>query len=366
MSAVMEAARRPLMLREAEAMLQFVDGADDRETWLAVGMALKAEFGNDAYDAWDRWSAQAGNYDARAVKACWRGFRAVPGRGYSIGTLVKFAKDGGYRPRAAEGPTPEELSELARRRAARAARAAKAASEKAQREANAATAMQRALEAWQQARRDGASAYCTRKGVERPEAVRFTAEGGIVIPMLRYDLPREMALKGVQTIAADGAKKFTYGMEKSGTACRLGMAVVGEPVFVCEGWATGATLRAALGYRFPVFVAFDAYNLPLVCQYVHQSLPTCPLVICADDDHATQRDGWPWNVGRIQAQVAMESVMDAGAKLVCRTAPLFAPTTPRTAKDTDFNDLHRLEGLPAVAEALQIALDCVEELRRYA
>ena len=356
-------ARRPLTLREAEAMLQYVDGADDRETWLAVGMALKAEFGNDAYEAWDRWSSAAANYDGKAVRACWRGFRAASGGGYGIGTVVKFAKDGGYKPTAEAKPNAHELAELARRRAQR---LQKAAAEKAKREANAATAMERAREAWQQASRDGSSPYCTRKLVERPESVRFTADGGIVIPMIRYDLPRDQALKGVQTIAADGSKKFTYGMEKSGTACRLGMAVVGEPVLICEGWATGMSIRAAVGYRLPVFVAFDAYNLPLVAQYVYQALPTNPMVICADDDHATKREGWPWNVGRIQAQVAMESVMDAGAKIVCRSYPVFEDTTPRTDKDTDFNDLHRLEGLQAVTEAMNLALDGIEELKRYA
>ena len=358
-----EQQRRPLTLREAEAMLHYVDGCEDRETWLAVGMALKDEFGPDAFDAWDRWSSNADNYDAKAVRACWRGFRAASGSGYGIGTVVKFARDGGYKPTAHAQPSRDELAELARRRAQR---ASKAAAEKAKREAAAATAMERARHAWQESSREGSSAYCSRKLVERPESVRFTPDGGIVIPMIRYDLPREQALKGVQIIAADGSKKFTYGMEKSGTACRLGMAVVGEPVFICEGWATGMSIRAALGYRLPVFVAFDAYNLPLVAQYVYQTLPSSPMVICADDDHATKREGWPWNVGRIQAQVAMESVMDAGAKIVCRSYPVFEDTTPRTDKDTDFNDLHRLEGLQAVTEAMNLALDGIEELKRYA
>ena len=62
----------------------------------------------------------------------------------------------------------------------------------------------------------------------------------------------------------------------------------------------------------------------------------------------------------------MDSVMDAGARLVVRTHPAFLPATPRTPGDTDFNDLHRLEGLAAVREAMQVALECIEELRRHA
>ena len=355
-------ARRPLSLRDAEAMLAYIDGAEDRETWLAVGMGLKDEFGDAAFDAWDRWSSQAHNYDAKACRASWRGFRASAGHGYTIATVIKLAKDGGFRFDSAPPPA-EALADLARRRAERQRRAQ---AERAQREADAATAQQRARDAWAAASRDGSSPYCQRKGIERPESIRYTADGGIVIPMLRYDLPREHALKGVQTIAADGTKRFTYGMEKPGTACRLGLVSVGEPIFIAEGWATASSIRAAIDWRFPVFVAFDAYNLPVVAEIVWGMYPTCPLVICADDDHATTRDGWPWNVGRIQAQLAMDSVMDAGARLVVRTAPLFAPGTPRTPADTDFNDLHRLEGLQAVKEAMQVALECLEEARRYA
>lgn len=359
------AARRPLTLRDAEQMLQYVHGSDDRETWLAVGMALKSEFGAEAFDAWDRWSADAPNYCPKACKASWRGFKAKAG-GYTIGTVVKFAQEGGFRFDPGAKPNGEQLAEVARRRAERAERARREAAERAQ---NAASAVDRAWATWHGALRDGASPYLERKLIEGPESIRYTADGGIVIPMLRYDLPREQALKGVQIIGADGAKKFTWGMEKPGTACRLGLPVVGEPVFICEGWATGMSIRMALRRRYPVFVAFDAYNLPIVTEYVHGVLPGSPLVICADDDWKTTRKvngvQVPWNTGRIQAQIAMDGVMDAGAKLVVRTAPLFAPTTPRSDKDSDFNDLHRLEGLSAVEVSMEIAFECIEEIRRH-
>ena len=360
-------ARRDYTLREAEAMLNYVAGADDRETWLAVGMALKSEFGPDAFDAWDRWSQQADNYCPRAAKASWRGFRSASVGGYTIGTLVKLAKDGGYRREPGQQATAADLQELAQRRAAR---AAKAATEQQRRAQNATAAMAKARQTWAQSLKEGTTPYLQRKLVAKPESVRFTPEGGIVIPMIRYDQPRELALKGVQIIMPDGSKQFTFGMEKTGTACRMGLPVVGEPVFVCEGWATGATLRQALNYRYPVFVAFDAYNLPVVAEYIYGVLPSCPLIICADDDYKTTRKQGDhtiaWNVGRIQGQVAMDGVMDAGAKLVCRTAPLFAATTARGDKDTDFNDLHRLEGIEAVTEGLQVALDAIKELQAYA
>lgn len=352
-----------LDLRTAEGMLSFVDGCEDRETWVAIGMALKSEFGDTAFAVWDQWSANAANYSAPACRSSWRGFKSREG-GYGIGTLVKFAKDGGYRFDANERPAPD-LADLARRRVERAERTAR---EQAERLCLGQRAETTAKEAWHAAQRTGESAYALRKGIDKPESCRFLpAEqgGGLVVPMLRYDLDRAQALKGVQTIRDDGSKKFTYGMQKPGTACRLGLPVVGEPVFVCEGYATGMSLRMALERRYPVFVAFDAYNLPIVVQSVYAQLPTSPIIICGDDDHMTKVKGLPNNVGRIQAQVAMDSIMDAGATLVCRTFPLFKKTTVRGDKDSDFNDLHRLEGLPEVAAQLQVCFDIITELKKY-
>lgn len=358
MSAVLR--HPPLDLRIAEGMLTFVDGCEDRETWVAIGMALKSEFGDLAFDAWDRWSQNAANYSAPACRSSWRGFKSRNG-GYTIGTLIKFAKDGGYCFDANDQPRVDQ-AELSRRRVERAQRAQAEAD---QREQLATRAVELAHSDWHSAKRIGESQYAARKGIDTPESCRYHADGGLVIPMLRYDLPREQALKGVQIIRDDGSKKFTYGMQKPGTACRLGMPVVGEPVFICEGYATGMSIRMALERRFPVFVAFDAYNLPIVTESVFRSLPGCPIVICADDDFKTVIKGIANNVGRIQAQIAMESVMDAGARLVVRTAPIFRKETKRADKDTDFNDLHRLEGLTEVSSQMQTCLELLNEIKKY-
>jgi len=351
--------RAAIDLRQAQAMLQYVDGVEDREVWVSAGMALKSEFGDAAWDSWEQWSQRAANYSAPACRSSWRGFKSRAG-GYTIGTLIKLAMDGGYKFEPGEQPDP---AELARRRSERHARAQ---AEAAQRQSLAQNAQANALTAWRIALREGASAYAQRKGIEHPESCRYLPSyqgGGLILPMLRYDLPREQSLKGVQIIRDDGSKKFTYGMEKPGTACRLGLAVVGEPVFVCEGYATGMSIRMALERRYPVFVAWDAYNLPLVVEYIHGMLPTCPLVICADDDWRTLNKGVANNVGRIQAQVAMDSVMDAGARLCVRSFPVFGAL--RGDKDTDFNDLHRLEGLAQVRQQLDVALDVLREIKSY-
>lgn len=353
----------PTDLRTAEGMLSFVDGCEDRETWIYVGLVLKGEFGDNAREAWIQWSSSAHNFSEKTCISTWRGLKPKAAE-RGIGGLVNLAKAGGYKFDKTERK-PIDPAEVARKRMERAQQAEQQRLDKQQAAANAEAV---ALQSWRNAERTGTSAYAARKGIDAPESCRFIpAEqgGGLVVPMLRYDLPREHSLKGVQTIKDDGSKKFTYGMAKQGTACRLGLPVVGEPVFVCEGYATGMSLRMALERRYPVFVAFDAYNLPIVVDAVYRALPGSPIVICADDDYKTSIKGLPNNVGRIQAQIAMDSVMDAGAKLVVRTFPLFRKETARGDKDSDFNDLHRLEGLPEVRAQLDVCLDTITEMKTY-
>ena len=55
-------------LQTIEQALSFIP-ADDRDTWIKCGMAIKAELGDAGFDAWDRWSAAADNYRARDAAA---------------------------------------------------------------------------------------------------------------------------------------------------------------------------------------------------------------------------------------------------------------------------------------------------------
>lgn len=216
-----------------------------------------------------------------------------------------------------------------------------------ERAAESARAAMTATELWASASRTGTSAYLQRKGVE-PEACRYLPDGSIVVPLLRYDLPREQALRAVQRIWPDGTKRFTRGFEKPGVCLRLGHVVVGEPLLLCEGYATGLTLRMAVQRRLPVFVALDAGNLLPVAQLLRELHPEGRLLICADDDHRT-----PGNPGREKAYKAARSVPDAHY-----TWPYFRPAM-RAPKDTDFNDLHLREGLHAVQRQLRHVLPFV-------
>jgi putative DNA primase/helicase len=231
----------------------------------------------------------------------------------------------------------------AEREQLQARRQAQEQAEQARRQLAAAQAAMSAAELWASAARTGHSAYLERKGVEA-ESCRFLPDS-IVVPLLRYDEPRESALKAVQRIWPNGDKRFTRGFSKPGVCLRLGHVVVGQPVLICEGYATGLTLRMATARRLPVVVALDAGNLAPVAELLRSLIPHGELLICADDDWRT-----PGNPGREKAHKAARAVDR------CRyTWPVFRPGL-RGQKDTDFNDLHAREGLHAVRRQLRHVL----------
>ena len=74
-----------------------------------------------------------------------------------------------------------------------------------------------------------------------------------------------------------------------------------EPLCLCEGYATGASIYEATSY--PVAVAFNTGNLLPVAQSLRARFPDSRLVLCADDDAAT--DG---NPGLTKAKEAARAV----------------------------------------------------------
>jgi putative DNA primase/helicase len=230
------------------------------------------------------------------------------------------------------------------REALQARRQALAAAEAQERTRMAELAAMSATDLWRAAAREGTSPYLQRKGVDA-EGCRYLPAGGLVIPLLRYDLPRAEALRAVQRIFPDGSKRFSKGFEKPGCCLRLGHVVVGEPILICEGYATGLTLRMAVDRRLPVVVALDAGNLQPVADLLRGLHDQCRLLVCADDDWRTAG-----NPGREKAHKTSKAVADCAY-----TWPIFRPGN-RGPKDTDFNDLHQREGLHVVRRQLRHVL----------
>lgn len=197
-------------------------------------------------------------------------------------------------------------------------------------------------EAWREARTPTEPVgYVKRKGV-RPQAVKVEDEDVVLVPMLRYDLPRERALVGLQRIWPDGTKRFIAGTAKAGASVRLGPRPVdGDPILLCEGIATGLSIAEALEDRLPIFVGFDAGNLVEVALILRELWPGSPIGICADDDYRT-----PGNPGRLYAHRAARKVSRAWY-----LRPLFDDARPEGL--TDFNDVHVHAGLAELRRQLQ-------------
>lgn len=179
--------------------------------------------------------------------------------------------------------------------------------------------------------------YLVRKGVKPTADVRITDDGKLVIPV--FD--QHGNTTSLQFINADGDKRFlTGGQIQGGLFPILG----GDgPLFIVEGFATGATIHSAT--EKTVLVAFNAGNLLPVAKLARRRYPERVIVICADDDHETAaREGK--NPG---IEKATEAAHQAKALLA---VPKFAAP----AGKSDFNDLATAEGTEAVKAILDAVL----------
>ncbi len=175
--------------------------------------------------------------------------------------------------------------------------------------------------------------YLVRKGI-KAHGTRLR-NGSLVIPL------REGAvLHSLQFIDVDGSKRFLSDGRVKGCYTSIGTTKDAAAICVCEGFATGASIHEATGY--PVAVAFNAGNLEAVVMATRAKLPDMPIILCADDDVAT--DG---NPGLSKATAAALAV---NGKLAI---PEFGETRPDGC--TDFNDLATHCGAEAVKRCIAAA-----------
>jgi putative DNA primase/helicase len=316
------------------AALAYLPATCDRETWARVAMAIKSEFPDSTgRDLFTDWSGTADNFDAKATAATWRSVKA--GGGVTIGTLLHLAKEHGFAlPKTDQAPAPPSPEEVARRDRERAERQRQ---EQAHTEAAHARAAVEAAALWAQASDRGESAYLTRKGVQA-HGVRFASDGRLLVPLC----DERGELRNVQTINASGEKRFLPGGRKSGLWHWCGTPDDAPVLIVCEGYATAASVHQATGR--PAAVAFDAGNLLPVAKALRKLHPAALLVLCGDDDQATEaRTGT--NPGRLKATAAARAV---------RGLAVFPAPLPENG--SDFNDLHQASGLDAVREVIEAAI----------
>lgn len=183
-------------------------------------------------------------------------------------------------------------------------------------------AAERANRLWHEARdANSQCSYLLRKRIE-PYILRQTG-ATLWIPIYGDGL-----LVNLQRIAPDGSKRFLKGGRIKGGYSPLGQPGPGKPLFVCEGFATGATIHAETGAA--VACAMTAQNLLSVGRYLQSRYPRRSLVIAGDDDRKTASEG----KGNAGVEYATKAAQELGCAMVF---PDFPPEAPLEL--SDFNDL---------------------------
>ncbi|WPP47263.1 toprim domain-containing protein [Pseudomonas sp. AN-1] len=162
--------------------------------------------------------------------------------------------------------------------------------------------------------------YLTRKGCQ-PHGLRQLGD------VLLVPLVHDGRLVNLQRIARDGSKRFLFGGRVTGCYSPIGRLEPGQPLYICEGWATGATIHEAKGAA--VACAMNAGNLFAVGDRLRRAYPESPLIVAGDDDRMTEG-----NPGRTAAERAAADLGAVGVVFPpwCGDEPL---------ELSDFNDLRQ-------------------------
>ena len=148
-------------------------------------------------------------------------------------------------------------------------------------------------------------------------------------------------LVSLQFISPNGKKKFKAGGKVKGCFSTIG--ILEGIVFICEGYATAATIHQATG--FTAIVAFNANNLePVVRTIKSLNIKNLKIIVAADNDYKNKI-----NTG---LEKGMECVKLHDVALIHPNCVIDKP-------HSDFNDLGIYMGYGQLSDYLY---DVVEEL----
>lgn len=338
MSAVPAAA--PLSSETIRAALSYIP-AEDRDLWVRMGMAVKAELGEDGLALWDEWSQTAGNYNAADAKATWRSFKRG---GITIASLIHEAKQHGFN--AAGLDRVNDALEIARYRKERAEALAKV---KAEADAKQAAAKERASALLEQAQGDPT----THPYVLRKKSLPFGSHArrgawpqrgwtdALLIPIFQHDA-EVWSIEAIPTeedraSLPPGQKTDTLsGGRKSGGIFPIGRVSEAARVLIGEGVATMAACAASTG--LPAVAALSAGNLKAAAETVLRLSPSAELIFVADND--------PKPNGR---NPGVEAALSAGRAFNAAVA------IPDIGRQCDFWDVWSEQGPEAVKRMIEAA-----------
>ena len=311
-----------------------------RDEWVRAGMAAQSA-GLD-FDAFNDWSAQAGNYDERDARDTWRSFK--PGKGVGAGTLFKLAAENGWR--MGEDKPQQRTTQAPRKAAEPPCKPAQAMS---------------AAEVWSRCK----AASITHPYIVQKQAAGVTLDnlrvvpagdplriagqsmdGALVVPVMRAD----GTLSTLQLIPPPDVADRLKAQGKPGKlnlpGCPLqGSFTVGELVpggvaYVCEGigqaWACWQATGAA------AVVCFGWGRVRAVAAELRQRDATARLVLVPD-------------VGK--ESDATKIALDVGAAVV--------NMPPGWPQNSDVNDLAQRDGGDVLAALLEAATEPPKPESRY-
>ena len=172
--------------------------------------------------------------------------------------------------------------------------------------------------------------YLEGKGIEAHGIRRKGRD--LVVPI--FDSTGQVC--SLQFIDKNGEKRFLPGGKVRDGYFPIGQ--LGEVLYVCEGFATGASIHEATGVA--AAVAFNAGNLKSVAKMMRAKHQQLDIVVAADNDVGS--DGSE-NIG---VSKAAEAAVAVGARLA---------VPELDGAKCDFNDMHRARGLDVVRSRLEAA-----------
>ncbi len=332
------------------AALSYLSPDIPHEDWARVAMAVHDGLNGEGFPLFDEWSKNGQTYTPAAARDTWKSIKS--GGGVTIGTLWGIALDKGWKPDSnAHQETEAERLERERKRKAQAEQDAK---DKARKEREAA---QKTMELWKAATQMKSDhPYFARKlpGIVPSPTLREIPAGQaakilgyapkwheeplagrlIVVPVKIGD-----KLTTAELIDENGRKSAIAGGPKLGghwAAQRLPEDDgVGLTLLLGEGVATALSAKAAHGHL--ALAALSAGNLANVAKAMRKRYPAADIVILADLAKQTG-EADPHAIKAAQAVGGLLAVPDFGSD--------------RPAGLKDFNDLHQMQGLDAVRNAL--------------
>lgn len=180
--------------------------------------------------------------------------------------------------------------------------------------------------------------YIKGKGVGSAERAKYRRKGGLlIVPMV--DGATGLVV-GFQKVTESGKKWAVRGSRLSGSFCPLKSPSDDcEIVYVCEGYATGLTIREVTGAA--VFVAFNAGNLLAVSKWVREKYSDAVIVVAGDNDCWGSGE----NVGEAKARSAAGAI--GGFSLIPDKGLL-------DEGETDWNDVYVRHGRDVVYNGLTV------------